>query len=270
MQVLKFKQLKIKIYLLLAFAFCFQTAYAQLNGISGSKISAFSYDPLPANTIELEPTYSFSRANSYFDNEGKSFKTDSISINSSLCWRATYGIADLMELAIMAPSDLSTTNLAFKAYLLNIGKLHLTTMAGVNLALGNRVSSQANPNIDELSTFGLGMIASLVIDDKNSIDLNYQVQDYFKSIENLTTSSTFINMDYGTRVANDNILLILGMGYQKQNFEAFSQNKFSLYPGISIEYGENYLIVINTQHDLFGKNMEKAFGFGLSVTTILR
>ena len=48
-----------------------------------------------------------------------------------------------------------------------------------------------------------------------------------------------------------------------------SSQLFTLNPGIAIEKAENFILVINSPFDLFGKNEYKTVGFGLALTIIL-
>lgn len=253
----------------LLFLFFQQISFCQITGISGSKISAFSYDPIPKNIVEFEPTFNITSSDQIWDNDSNLTDLDSASVSSSLCWRITYGMTDNIEVGLSVPSDVSAGGLGIKAYLYGDDVFNLTAMAGTNIALGNRIYDKDNPSIDDLSTYGLGLVGSLVFDEKRSIDINFQVQDYFKNdIEGIPTSSYFFNADYGGRGWNDKLLFILGSGYQFNKIDDVTQSKWTLFPGVSIEFAENYLIVMNTSFDFAGKNMEKQFGFSLSLTTI--
>ncbi len=245
-----------------------QLGIGQIAGISGSKISAFSYDPIP--NLEFEPTFNITRSNTFWDENSDRFEDlDSITIASSLCWRITYGFMENLEVGFSVPSDFSTGGLGIKAYLYGGDIFHLSAMAGTNIALGNRTYDKNNPSPDDLSSFGLGLVGSLVFNEKQSIDINFQTQDYFKNdVKGIPTSAYFFNADYGIRRLNDNLLLILGSGFQYYKTENIEQSKWTLYPGISIEFAKNYLIVINTSFDFAGKNIEKQSGFSLSLTTI--
>lgn len=253
----------------LLFIFSQQISIGQIAGISGSKISAFSYDPIPKHKVEFEPTFNITRDNKFWNEDSELMDLDSFVVSSSLCWRITYGLSDNIEVGLSVPSNVSNGSLGIKAYLYGGDVFNLTAMAGTNIALGNRVYDKDNPSIDDLSNYGLGLVGSLVFDEKRSIDINFQIQDYFKNdVDEVPTSSYFFNADYGGRALNENLLFILGSGYQFYKTDELTQSKWTLYPGISIEYAKNYLIVINTSFDLTGKNMEKQFGFSLSLTTI--
>lgn len=250
--------------------FSIKIGLSQIMGISGSKISAFSYDPIPVHVLEFEPTFNITRSNSFWDDTADRITDiDSVTISSSLCWRITYGLMENLEVGLSVPSDVSSGALGIKAYLYGGDLFNLSAMAGTNIALGNRTFDKNNPNFDDLSNFGLGLVGSLVFNEKQSIDINFQVQDYFKNeIEGVPTSSYFFNADYGGRALKDNVLLILGTGYQFYKTDNLEQSKWTLYPGISVEFANNYLIVINTSFDFLGKNIEKQFGFSLSLTTL--
>jgi len=54
---MSFKNLVDALCITLLLVVC-QSAYAQITGISGNKISSFSYDPIPFKKVEFEPTFS--------------------------------------------------------------------------------------------------------------------------------------------------------------------------------------------------------------------
>ena len=140
-------------------------------------------------------------------------------------------------------------------------------MGGINLPYGNTVIKRGSRTADQTVSYSLGLIGSIQIDDFSSIDLNIQRQDYFSSTDiNLPKQDIFFSMDYGQYIGESGIQLMASMTYQKSNFDGFSSNVFSIYPGLSLEMKDNFFIVANAAFDLTGKNNAKTSGFAIAWT----
>jgi len=112
------------------------------------------------------------------------------------------------------------------------------------------------------------LISTIDFNEQHSVDINLQYQNYFKPSDG-TGDTFFFNAEYGARILNGQVLLIAGLGYQSTSLKDFNQNKLTLYPGIAIETGNRYAIVLSLSSDLTGRNMSKTNGFYLTLTTIL-
>lgn len=244
------------------------TLVAQISGIGGTKLNAISWNPLPVHTAEFEPTFGIAHTKTFWNDDGEPTENNQTTVSSSISWRVTYTPAPKLEFGLSAPSDLSTGSISSKYVILDKSVLKLGVMTGLNLALGNRTFPTNSPGPDDVSTYGVGLITSLDFDEKNSIDFNVQYQDFFDDLNGTLYGTSFINMEYGYRTFNDKVLLVLGWGYQHSSIGDTSENVMSLYPGISIEAAKRFAVVLNTSHDLFGRNMSKSFGFNLAFTTI--
>lgn len=239
---------------------------AQITGISGNKISSFSYDPVPVKKVEFEPTLSAIFAKAFWADDGikQPFVNDQFTTSSNLYWRITYGLNKRTELGLSAPNNLSNINLAAKIWLTNGDKVNFSAMLGYALPLGNATyNTQDNKHIS-YSTIGYGAVASFKFDDKNQLDVNLQVQNGFNEFN---PSQLFINVDFGSYFLRDDLFLIFGTGYQQSLGGDLNTNKLTIYPGLALETGKQFLFVLNSQHDLFGRNNFKTWGLNLALTT---
>jgi len=265
------KKMLSKKYLLFTIILFFaHFSFAQIGGISASKISAFNYIPVPFETVEFEPTTNIFQSNSIFDNDGNTISLDTPSISSSLNWRITYGLTENIEVGLTFPSSMQGANTSIKAYLWGQGIFHLGAMAGLYFPWGNRNYDKNNPTSNDIGNYGLGLVGSLEWDARNSTDINIQFQNNFKDHTQLPTNSYFINADHGWYSKNGKVLWIFGSGYQYGKVNDQVQSKFTLYPGFAWEFPETFLIVIATSFDISGKNTSKNIGFGMSLTTSLK
>jgi len=57
-----------------------------------------------------------------------------------------------------------------------------------------------------------------------------------------------------------------GLGYQQSIFEGFTDEVLTVYPGITVETGKNYIIVISAPFDIYGKNSIKNRGVSFALT----
>lgn len=261
-------KINLGISLCIALLLCFAgNTAAQISGISGNKISSFSYDPIPIKKVEFEPTLSTSFAKSYWNNnaEKKYFDNNQLNISSNINWRISYGLNKRTELGLSATNDLSTINLATKVWLNESEKFNVAAMLGYYIPLGNQTYNVAPPYKHLLlSTLGYGVIGSYKFDDKNQLDVNLQMQHGFDEIN---PTQLFVNADFGSYFYRDDLFLIIGAGYQQSLGADIDFYKLTIYPGFAFEIGKQFLFVINSQHDLLGKNNFKTWGLNLALTT---
>ena len=259
------KQIILTITFLLSF---YHFAEAQIGGLSASKLNVFNAPTIDKGAFELEPTFGTLSSQSAWDENGISVDFSSKEIQSSLCWRATYGLLDNVEIGMNAPSDFSVATFATKVYLWGNENFQFGSFAGLTQPLGNRIYDPSNPSIDDLSTFAIGLAGTLELTEKSSVDFNYQVQDYFTSIQGSTEATQLYNFDFGVFTPDNYLLFIAGFSYQTSNGIKPS-NKWSFFPGIAFEGHENFAVVVNGQFDFAGKNMAKTRGINFTFTTFL-
>lgn len=239
---------------------------AQIGGVAGSKLNAISNFALPSGSLEFEPTFSSSKVGARWGQGGLD-KLDNISVSSGLTWRMAYGLSDNTSIGVAMPSDFSNSNVGIQSSILVKEVFSLGLTAGLTLPFGNRTFNRNDRSADDLTAYGAGLIGTWDFNERSSLDLNIQFQDYFNSLGDASPGSIFYYADYGYYINDGKILLIMAASYQTDNISAAPSNVFSLYPSIAFEHSERYVIVLNTQHDVFGKNAERTFGFGLTLTT---
>jgi len=266
---------KFKLIILWWFLLITSFCQAQIGGISASKVAAFCVDPIDNHEVEFEPSYSIQTSRSYWDENGKQqdlFNSpDSVEVSSGLMWRISYGLLDdKMEVGISFSPDLSSFNWGAKMTVWQQEKTAISLMTGLFTPLGSRIFDKKAPSPDDVMSYGLGIINSWIFDETFSLDINIQYQDYFKKVEGVSEVDYFINVEAGKYILDNQLLLIGGFGYQQYNFQDGNQQKWTFYPGISIEYAENFLVVFNGAFDFAGKNIAKTSGFGMALTTFLR
>ena len=114
--------------------------------------------------------------------------------------------------------------------------------------------------------FGLGGLYSHTFSETFSLDVNLQYYDYLHNTIENHGNDLYLYADIGKYFADGQYQWLNGIGYTNQSFEGANSSVFSWYPGFSIEVNPNLLFVMNFQWDLFGKNAQKTFGYGLAFT----
>jgi len=266
---------KIKLITLLCGLLISSFCKAQIGGISASKVAAFCVDPIDNHQVEFEPSYGIQTSRHYWDEKGNKQdlfnSTDSVELSSSLMWRISYGLLDdKMEVGISFSPDLSSFNWGAKMTVLQQEKIGISLMTGLYMPLGSRIFDKSAPSPDDVKSYGFGIINSWTFDETFSLDINIQFQDYFQQVDGVSEIDYFFNIEVGKYIMDNQLLLIGGFGYQQYNFEEGNQQKWTFYPGVSIEFAENFLVVFNGAFDFTGKNISKTSGFGMALTTFLK
>jgi len=244
---MSFKNLVDTLCIILLLTIC-QSVDAQISGISGNKISSFSYDPIPFKKVEFEPTFSTTfTTDVWTDQDVVIDSLPNVSISSNMYWRVTYGLNKRTELGLSAPNNLNTINLAAKVWLTENAEYYNNQYKHLSYSL-----------------LGYGIVSSFQLNPKNQIDVNLQVQHGFND---LNPNQLYLNADFGSYFLRDDLFIIIGAGYQQNLDSENPSNKFTIYPGFALETGKQFLFVINSQHDLFGRNNTKTWGLNVALTT---
>jgi len=234
------------------------TLHAQNGSLSGTKIAALSHSSLPKGLLEFEPTFSSSWYSSYFTDSGTE-EYGSKTYESGLSWRITTGIFDKAEIGVNASSTFESIDLGFKYTLRDSARINLAAMLGYSSDLGNRTYV---PPQSRYYAYQLGLISTIILDDKNSIDFNVQLEQSYANSNDWST--WYLNADFGTYALHKDYLLILGASYF---ISSDGHKKFSLIPALSIEGNEQFFLVVALTDDIWGRNqVDNTTGFSLTVT----
>ena len=245
------------------------TLFSQIGGISASKINSINHAPIDLGLAEFEPSYSFSKSRKQWDQNGNLsplYSTiDSILIDASFNLRMAYAFTEQLEFGCNLGVGYSNWSAKYAIHTKN--KFGIGVMLGANLPFGFAEIDTRNRTVDQISTYGMGLIASYDVNEKSSIDFNAQIQNYFQDNDNLPSSDIFVSIDYGHYIKD--ILLVASFLYQTSDFDNFQQNKLTFSPGISFEMKPEYAIAANANFDLTGKQTEKTHGFSVAFTITL-
>ncbi len=244
--------------------------YSQVGGISGSKLSAYCVDVVDHHKLEFEPAFFHFKSDSYWDDEGNlqnlSISGDSVRWVTGLGFRITYGLFDVLEIGAAISSDVQTSNWGLRYVLTDNPKYNFALMAGVNIPLGNKTIDKALNLSSTIPSAGGGVVFSAQFSDKLSLDFNGQYFSFLEKPADENKGSLYYNLDVGYYIFSKTLQLIAGVSYQHSVFKDFETRVMTFFPGITIETGENYILVLSALFDIYGKNTPKNSGIALALT----
>ena len=263
-----------KTLITLTLIFTISSIYAQVGGLSASKLGTLCTETVPAQTIEFEPFFGFTSSAYSFDGNGEMqslFLTqDSSEVFSSTGFRFTYGLMDNMEIGVSLPLNADALSIGIKYKLPLDGDLTFGLLAGYNTLAGNRLFVKNNPIHGLNSSIVGGLILSYEFTEKFSADFNAQYHKHIQVTSDGFDNGVSVCSDFGYYLVED-INFIVGLNYfHNNNIEAEnSSSLFTVNTGIAIEKAENFILVLNVPIDLAGTNEYQSKGFGLALTIIL-
>jgi len=253
--------------------FFFTFANAQIGGISGSKLSAVSVGVVGHHKLEFEPGFAFCYQSKYWngDNELADLyaNDDSVRVVSEKYFRFTYGLFDQMEIGLAAPTNMSAISFGMRYIVFEKGPYGFALMAGYNAPLGNEVRSTESPTEENTGQAGLGIVGSVALSEKFSVDVNLQHLRFLERPQSLHDGATFFNVDAGYYFLDHALQAVTGLGYQHHGYSGGDSFLLTAYPGVTIETGSNYIIVLAAPVDLYGKNAVRSLSFNFALTVTL-
>ncbi len=255
----------IALFLIIAFF-----AQAQIGGLSASKLGSFSIGVVPNKKIEFEPSFTHYISKQYWDNSGKRqdiySTTDSVRNISAMSFRFTYGILDKLEIGVSVSPDVSMSNWGLRYVILNNDKFGLAAITGANIPLGNQTIDKKLRLSDNIMSFGLGGVMSYNFNKNFSADFTGQYQLFAEETDHNDKNSLFFNLDFGYYFLDHQLQLITGLAYRTVQDTEGGHNVFTINPGITVETGETFIIVLYFPIDVVGKREIINNGFGFALT----
>lgn len=243
---------------------------AQIGGISGSKLSAVCVDVVDNKKVEFEPSISYSSSKYFWDNSGTRnniYKsTDSTNHSTELIFRITYGLWNKLEVGGSISTELLVSSLGLRYVIVQNKKFGFAAITGANIPLGNKPSDKSIKTSQNTISAGQGIVISYQFNENLSLDFNAQGQSFLNETEEKHKGSYFFNTEVGNYLFDHQLQLIVGFGYQYSRLENFSSNLLTIYPGLTVETGKNYILVLGFPFDIYGKNADKSLGINFALT----
>lgn len=245
-------------------------AFAQVGGISGSKLDAFCVDVVDHKKIEFEPGFFHFSSKKSWNNDGYLDNiygsSDSIFHNTGINFRFTYGLWDKLEIGGSVSTDLQVSNWGLRYVLYHKKKIGVAIIVGANIPFGNKVVDKSVRLSDNIASVGGGGIFSAQFSENFSFDFNAQYMAFIQTTNEKHKGSFYLDADVGYYILKHQLQFIVGLGYQQSEFEQFTSSTLTVYPGVTIETGNNYIIVLAVPFDVYGINANKNVGFMFALT----
>jgi hypothetical protein len=243
---------------------------AQIGGLSASKISSMTVDCVDHHKLEFEPGFAHARASKYWDNDGNLkniYSTgDSTRLITGMWFRFTYGLWDKLEIGATVSNDLAVMQLGMRYVITQKEKAGLAAIAGVNIPFGNRTVDQRIRATGNLMQVGFGLVGTYNFNENFSVDMTGQYVFFTKESADHDRGGVYLNADAGYYFFNHTFQLIGGLGYHSITNDIGNHQTLTVYPGVTIETGKSYILVLTFPFDIYGKREAQNYGFSLALT----
>jgi len=259
----------IKIIIFILSLFISIVSYGQIGGLSASKLASFSVGTVPSHKIEFEPSFSHLRSKTYWDNNGNKtniFSTnDSVRNISAMSFRFTYGITDNLEFGVNVSPDVSMSNWGLRYVIHNGEDFGIAAITGMNIPLGNQTIDKRTRLAENILSIGLGGVMTYNFNENFSADFTAQYQLHLEEAQHHDKNSIFLNFDIGYYILKHQLQFATAFAYRTVQDDFGGHNVFSITPGVTIETGETFIIVLYAPFDIIGKNEVENHGFGFAI-----
>ena len=243
---------------------------AQIGGLSGSKLGSFTADVVDHKKIEFEPSFFHARSSKYWDSNSNLVDiystADSLKVVTGLSFRFTYGLWDKLEIGLAVSTDVSAASLGLRYTFLQRKTYGLALIGGLNIPLGNRTIDQTIRATGNIAQMGFGMVGSYSFSENLSIDFTGQYLHFLEETLDNDKGGFHLNTDLGYYILNHNLQLIGGLGYRFVKNDIGNHQVLTVYPGVTIETGKSYIIVLSVPFDVYGQQENKNLGFNFALT----
>lgn len=259
-------------FIFIVFSLIVMNVSGQIGGLSGSKLNSLCVDPVDKYQLEFEPGFYHLTSKKNWNETGtlvNSFASgDSLFNESALRFRFTYGVTARMEIGVTVPGDMSFGSWGVKYEVFNKNKSAFALIGGINTPFGNQTWKQKS-EVSALQA-GIGAIYTWSPTEAFSTDFSIQGARFFPKPEQSATKFFSVSADAGYYFFDGKLQLASGLGYQKIYNTNLDQYLVTLYPGVTIETGEDFVITIIHSVDVAGRNIEKQHITDLSFTFTIR
>ena len=245
-------------------------AISQVGGLSASKLVTLSVDVVDHHKIEFEPAFAHFNSNGNWDSDGQLHdlfgSSDSVRHTTGFNFRFTYGLWDKLEIGASISTDLQRSNWGLRYIVYSKRKLGFALIAGANIPFDNKDFDKSIRLADNLTSVGGGVVMTTQFNENLSLDFNAQYQAFIKETNEKHKGSYYFNAELGYYLFKHQFQIIGGLGYQQSVFNEFTDKVLTVFPGVTIETGKNYIIVISAPFDIYGENSIKNTGFVFALT----
>ena len=156
------------------------TTFAQISGISNSKVVVPGAETVGVGVFEFEPAFESFSSSSVWNSDGKLKASDSTTVESSHGFRFTTGVKENLEVGMILPSDVSSLNFGLKWLFWSRNDLSVALQSGLNfdVAIGTFQKDEGRGKV-----FGNGLVLTYVPEGNYSVDSDISISFYSKEID---------------------------------------------------------------------------------------
>jgi len=246
---------------------------AQIGGLSASKLGSFSVGVVPNNMIEFEPSFTHYSSRHYWDNNSDKQNifstTDSVRNISEMSFRFSYGLWDKLELGVSVAPNVSMSSWGLRYILYNSDKVGFAAITGMNIPLGNQTIDKKIRVAEDILSIGAGGVMTYNFNENFSADFTGQYLYHIEETAKHDKNSIFLNLDFGYYILNHQLQFATGVAYRSVYDDDGVHNALTITPGITIETGKRFIIVLYFPVDIIGKNEIINNGFGFALTLLI-
>lgn len=234
-------------------------AFAQISGISNSKVVLPESGTVPAGTFEFEPAFEVFRSNQEWNQDGSLLNLGNRITESALGFRLTAGFKHNIEAGLIVPQDASSLNFGLKWQFRSGGDASLALQSGVNFDTksGVRVNGEKTAKI-----IGSGLVLTYIISEDLSIDSDFTISHHSNDMEDEPVDlSGTVNLGIGYYL-HENFQGVVELNSAWARFvNSGSSSKTSGVLGFTYNASELTKVIMGVKYDLFVSNNNKGIAY---------
>lgn len=258
---------------ILLFALVAGTSFGQVAGVSNDKLVVVNPTAISTRAFEFEPAFGYLWSAKRFDENSKlvslSAEGDSTTVLQALAFRFTYGFAKNFEIGSFITSDLNTFSLGLKYSFLNTGNFLMGAFTGTTFSTASDIVFRNTGFFGNTASVVAGVALMAKFSEKLSLDVDVQYQNVFDNKRSYA-DDVFSAAELGYRFPK-HVQLIGGFSFRYNHFKTGRPEAYLLTfnPGITVQPGESFVMILNVPFDIIGKNTDKYNGFTFTLTISL-
>jgi len=259
---------KIIILNIIVAVFSSTNVFAQVGGLSNSKVVLPATATVKAGDFEFEPSFNVFWGNRMWDTDGNLLVLDSTSRESGLAYRFTSGFKHNIEAGLTVPEDISSLSFGFKWLFWKNNAKSFAFQSGVIFDSETKVIAETEKSMKVITN---GIIFTYEPNNKLSIDTDATFSLYSTEIDDQTVnySGTF-DIGVGYFLTNQ-FQTIVELNSTWISFENSIVNSSKTNGTLGIKYTPNdrVAIIFGLKQDLIGSNNVKGVSFGGAFTFLI-
>lgn len=251
----------------------FSPVLSQVAGISNDKLVVVNPYSIGIRTFEFEPAFGYLWSTKTFDGDGELVSLnpegDSTLVLQALAFRFTYGFARNFEIGSLITSDLNTLSLGIKYTFLEKEKVIMGAFLGSTFSNESDLVFRSTGIFGKTASLVGGLAFMAKFSEKLSMDIDLQYQNVFDGNQSYT-DDIFSAAEIGYRFPKK-VQLIGGFNFRYNHFKIDRPDAWLLTfnPGITVNPGETFVMILNVPFDLAGRNFDRFNGFTFTLTITL-